>query len=488
MPSHSPEKNAEIPLQMVWAVVTMPVHRPERKLLMAFQTVSATERMPSHSPEKNSVIPPQMVWAVLTIPVHRPERNSLMPFQTAWAVEEIASHNPEKKSPMPPQMVCAKLTMASQAPWKKEDSASHAAMAALLMASHSPIQNSRKPSQLFQRATKMAIRAAMAATTSPMGFAASSVNKPVTAVLTTEMTGPILDTTERMVPTAEITLPMTMRTGPTAATIRPMVTMVCLVPSSRLFSQSTKDWMPATMFLMTGMSSSPMEMARPSRADFRMVSWPWRLSSCVSAICWAAPPLSVMDCWRVSQLSPVLARRALTAARSVLLKMVAMMFDFSAAVMPSIEVLRSPSTSLRERIFPSESYTSTPSCSMQAAALSVGFCRDRMTLRKCVPPSAPLMPLLARMPRAVFNSAVPPLTLLAVAPIVRMASPSWATEVFVVEEVLAIWSTIVVASSVPMPKADMASVTMSEAEARSMPPAAARLRTVGSVSHISWVS
>ena len=30
--------------------------------------------------------------------------------------------------------------------------------------------------------------------------------------------------------------------------------------------------------------------------------------------------------------------------------------------------------------------------------------------------------------------------------------------------------------------------TISEAEARSMPPAAARLRTVGSVSHISWVS
>ena len=164
--------------------------------------------------------------------------------------------------------------MASHAPWKKEDSASHTAMAAALMPSHSPIQNSRNPSQLFHSATKIAMRAAMAATTRAMGFAAKTVKSPVAAVLTAPMTGPILDTTERMVPTAEITLPMTMRTGPTAATISPMVTMVCLVPSSRLFSQSTKPWMPLTMFLMTGSRISPMEMARPSRADFRMVIWP----------------------------------------------------------------------------------------------------------------------------------------------------------------------------------------------------------------------
>lgn len=46
---------------------------------------------------------------------------------------------------------------------------------------------------------------------------------------------------------------------------------------------------------------------------------------------------------------------------------------------------------------------------MQAAALSVGFCSERITFRRCVPPSAPLIPLFARIPRAVFNSAVPPL-------------------------------------------------------------------------------
>ena len=120
--------------------------------------------------------------------------------------------------------------------------------------------------------------------------------------------------------------------------------------------------------------------------------------------------------------------------------------------------------------------------------MSVGFCRERMTLRRCVPPSAPLMPLLARMPRAVFSSAVPPFTVFAVAPMVRIPSPSCATDVLVVEAVFAIWSTIVPASSTPMPRADMASVTMSDAAARSMPPAAARFKTVGSVSHICCVS
>ena len=75
----------------------------------------------------------------------------------------------------------------------------------------------------------------------------------------------------------------------------------------------------------------------------------------------------------------------------------------------------------------------------------------------------------------------------AVAPIVRIPSPNCATDVLVVEAVFAIWSTIVSASAVSIPRADMASVTISDADARSMPPAAAKLSTVGSVSAISCV-
>ena len=125
---------------------------------------------------------------------------------------------------------------------------------------------------------------------------------------------------------------------------------------------------------------------------------------------------------------------------------------------------------------------------MDAAALSVGDCKDRITLRRWVPPSAPLIPLLARIPRAVLSSAVPPLMDLAVAPMVRIPSPNCATDVLVLDAVLAIWSTIVPACSTPIPRADMASVTISEADARSMLPAAARFNTVGSVSTICWVS
>ena len=56
------------------------------------------------------------------------------------------------------------------------------------------------------------------------------------------------------------------------------------------------------------------------------------------------------------------------------------------------------------------------------------------------------------------------------------------------DAVFAIWSTIVSASEVSMPNADMASVTISEAVARSKLPAAARFKTVGRVSHICCVS
>ena len=76
---------------------------------------------------------------------------------------------------------------------------------------------------------------------------------------------------------------------------------------------------------------------------------------------------------------------------------------------------------------------------------------------------------------------VPPLTFRAVAPILSMASPSCDTEVLLLLLARAIWSVMAAASSMVKPKADCASVTMSEACARSMPPAAARFRTVGSI-------
>ena len=157
------------------------------------------------------------------------------------------------------------------------------------------------------------------------------------------------------VPTVEVTLPKRMSMGPMAATTAAIFNTVSFCSSFMPFSLSTNSWTFFAAARIFGMRISPKEMASPSSADFRMVIWPDRLSSWVSAICWAAPPLSAMDCWRLSQLSPVLESSELTAARSVLLKMDEMMFCFSAEVIPSILVFKSPRISLRERILPSES-------------------------------------------------------------------------------------------------------------------------------------
>ena len=111
-----------------------------------------------------------------------------------------------------------------------------------------------------------------------------------------------------------------------------------------------------------------------------------------------------------------------------------------------------------------------------------------MIFLRWVPPSADLIPLLAKMPRAALSSAVPPLMDLAVAPMVRIPSPSCATEVLVLDAVLAIWSTMTPASLTSKPSADMASVTISEALARPISPAAARFKTMGRVLIICSVS
>ena len=186
-------------------------------------------------------------------------------------------------------------------------------------------------------------------------MASMVVFKAAKAVLTVLITPATFGTMVMIVPTADTTFPTTISTGPRAAASNATVVMTFFVPSSMPFSQSTNFCTHPTIILMAGSRSSPKEIASPSKADFKIVICPCRLSSCVSAICCAAPPLSMMDCCRSSHVLPVLASRAFTEDRSVLLKICPMMLDFSAAVMPSMLVFRSPRMSLRERIFPSES-------------------------------------------------------------------------------------------------------------------------------------
>ena len=109
--------------------------------------------------------------------------------------------------------------------------------------------------------------------------------------------------------------------------------------------------------------------------------------------------------------------------------------------------------------------------------MSVGAVSDKIILRRAVPPSAPLIPLLANIPSAVLSSAVPPAILAAVPPTVSIASPSIETLVFVNVALFASWSENEAKfCSVGFRfKADIASVTISEADAKSIAPAPASL-------------
>ena len=60
--------------------------------------------------------------------------------------------------------------------------------------------------------------------------------------------------------------------GPKAATKSPIFTMVSLVPSSRLLSQSTNDCSLDTIFFIIGIRVLPIDIAKPSIADFKIVS------------------------------------------------------------------------------------------------------------------------------------------------------------------------------------------------------------------------
>ena len=144
--------------------------------------------------------------------------------------------------------------------------------------------------------------------------------------------------------------------------------------------------------------------------------------------------------------------------------------------------LRSLKVSFNGRMFPFASNTCKPSASICFLALSVGAVRLRITFRNAVPPSAPFTPLSAKIPNTVFISTTPPARFLAVPPTVRIASPNCCTFVLLFCEVFAILSTKLSVVPAASPSALMLSVTISEAVAKSIPPAAARLRTVGNVS------
>ena len=167
--------------------------------------------------------------------------------------------------------------------------------------------------------------------------------------------------------------------------------------------------------------------------------------------------------------------------RSVLLNISSSACVFASPDRLLSALCKSRKVSFNGRIFPCASNACTPRDFSVFAALSVGAESERMMFRSAVPPSEPFTPLSARTPSMVESSVTPPDRFFAVPPTVRNASPSCATLVLVLDDVRAIWSTIMEVCSRVRPRADCASVTISDAYARSIPPAAARLRTFGSI-------
>ena len=201
----------------------------------------------------------------------------------------------------------------------------------------------------------------------------------------------------------------------------------------------------------------------------------------VSAILLAAPSASFMYPLSSLNLSPEFANSAFTDFKSTLLKILFKTCVCSPCVIVLKVLSKSLNISLRGRILPWASNTSSPNSCIFLAALSVGADKDKITFLSAVPPSAPLTPLSANIPSAVFISVVPPANTLAVPPTVNIASPNWATLVFDFWEVLAILSTKLSVVPAISPKADILSVTISDAVAKSIPPAAAKFKTLGNV-------
>ena len=243
---------------------------------------------------------------------------------------------------------------------------------------------------------------------------------------------------------------------------------------------------PSTSSLATPENSRPMAIFSPSVALSRLRILPPRPLSRVWAICWQVPSALAISSAKSSQRSALVPSRALTAARSVLLKMVEIRSAFCWLLIPSIEAFKSCMMALKLRISPLLLNVETPSSFSAAAAASVGVDRERMILRSFVPPSAPLMPLSASRPRHRFSSSTPPVTILPVAPTASRASPSCSMLVLLFWLVFAMLSRK--ASRLVRPRALMASVAMSLAFAKSILPAAARFSTLGSAAMAASLS
>ena len=221
-------------------MVLIPSHIVVKKLDIAFQAVCIPVVMAVHA----------FVSAVLifsSIPLMK----FLNPSQLSYNNLNAPANGFTSINNNPCQLFFTK----SITPVKNPLSASTTVDTIFLIPSHSPFQKFLKPSHLFQSTTKIAIRATIAATISTIGFASIVAFKAIKAVLTVLITPAIFGTIVIIVPTAEITFPTTISTGPNAPATSATVTMTFFVPSSREFSQSTTFCTAPTILFNAGISN-----------------------------------------------------------------------------------------------------------------------------------------------------------------------------------------------------------------------------------------
>ena len=137
---------SRIPVKIVVAVVLMPVHTPDRNVVIDV-----------HAP----VTPPPIVC-------HRPVKKPAMPSHADCTVPVIVAHRLARNSPSPFHIALAPSTSAAHVSDSHEVNAAHAL---------------RPTSVWVKNQTSAATTAAMATAIAPMGFAAmTALNAPCTAV------------------------------------------------------------------------------------------------------------------------------------------------------------------------------------------------------------------------------------------------------------------------------------------------------------------
>ena len=198
-----------------------------------------------------------------------------------------------------------------------------------------------------------------------------------------------------------------------------------LPPKSPLFKLSAifpRDSIAVSAAVLRGPSNfSYICIPKPSSELPKIVILPCRLSFMVSAMSAAAPSQLAIYPLNSSNLSPELAKSALTDFKSTLLNILFNTCVCSPCVIVESVPLRSLNISFIGLILPSASRTCKPKLFIASAAVSVGAVKLKIIFLSAVPPSAPLIPLSAKIPRTVFISSTPPDRTLAVPPTVNIA-------------------------------------------------------------------